>query len=48
MMDNLREKLMSMSPENVDYTKDDGLTDKERLISYAKQTFEIIYANCSV
>ena len=39
--------LMSMAPKNVDYTEDDGLTDKERLISYAKQTIEFIYANYS-
>ena len=39
--------LMSMSPDVVDYTKDDGLTDKERLISFAKQTFEFIYEDRS-
>lgn len=39
--------LMSMSPDVVDYTGDDGLTDKERLISFAKQTFEFIYNNRS-
>ena len=43
----INKTLMSMSPENIDYTKNDGLTDKERLISYAKQTFEFIYANYS-
>ena len=43
----INKTLMSMSPANVDYTKDDGLTDKERLISYAKQTFEFVYANYS-
>lgn len=39
--------LMSMSPSNIDYTKSDGLTDRERLISFAKQTFEFIYENNS-
>ena len=43
----INKTLMSMSPENIDYKKDDGLTDKERLISYAKQTFEFIYKNDS-
>lgn len=39
--------LMSMSPEKIDYTQSDGLTDKERLISFATQTFEFIYENYS-
>ena len=39
--------LLSMSPEMVDYAKEDGLTDQERLISFAKQTFEFIYENSS-
>ena len=43
----INKTLVSMSPENIDYKKDDGLTDKERLISYAKQTFEFIYKNDS-
>lgn len=43
----INKTLMSMSPEIVDYSKDDGLTEKERLTSYAKQTFEFIYANAS-
>ena len=43
----INKTLMSMSPENIDYTKDDGLTDKERLTSYAQQTFEFIYDNYS-
>ena len=41
----INKTIMSMSPEKIDYTKDDGLTDKERLISFARQTFEFIYAN---
>ena len=43
----INKTLMSMSPENIDYTKCDGLTDKERMISYAQQTFEFIYENYS-
>ena len=43
----INKTLMSMSPENIDYKKDDGLTDKERLTSFAKQTFEFIYKNDS-
>ena len=43
----INKTLVSMSPENIDYTKDDGLTDKERLTSFAKQTFEFIYKNDS-
>ena len=43
----INKTLLAMSPENIDYKKDDGLTDKERLISYAKQTFEFIYKNVS-
>ena len=39
--------LMSLSPEKIDYTQSDGLTDKERLISFATQTFEFIYENYS-
>ena len=39
--------LMSMSPDMIDYTKSDGMTDKERLISFAEQTFEFIYKNRS-
>ena len=39
--------LVSMSPEKIDYTQSDGLTDKERLISFATQTFEFIYENYS-
>ena len=43
----INKTLMSMSPENIDYSKDDGLTDKERLTSFAKQTFEFIFKNYS-
>lgn len=43
----INKTLMTMSPEKIDYAKDDGLTDQERLISFAKQTFEFIYENSS-
>ena len=43
----INKTLMSMTPENIDYSKDDGLTDKERLTSFAKQTFEFIFKNYS-
>jgi len=36
------------SPENNDYSAEDGLTDKQRLISYAHQTFEFLFENRSV
>lgn len=37
--------LMSFAPNKIDYTKDDGLTDKERLISFAQQTCDYLYEN---
>lgn len=40
--------IQRFSPENVDYGADDGLTDKERLISFAQQTFDFIHNNFSV
>lgn len=40
--------LMSFAPDKIDYGKDDGLTDKERLISFAQQTFEFLFANYSI
>ena len=43
----INKTLLSMSPEHIDYSKDDGLTDKERLTSFAKQTFEFIFKNYS-
>lgn len=39
--------LLSMAPSKINYAKTDGMTDKERLISFAKQTFEFIYENNS-
>lgn len=40
--------LMSFSPDKTDYSKDDGLTDKERLISFAQQTFDFLFANYAI
>lgn len=37
--------LMSFSPDKVDYSKEDGLTDKQRLTSFAQQTFEFLFVN---
>ena len=44
----ISEMLLSLSPEHVDYSADDGLSDRERLISYAIQTFDYIYMNPSI
>ena len=44
----INEMLLKLGPDNIDYKKEDGLTDKERLISFAKQTFDYIYANPSI
>ena len=43
----INKTLMSMSPEHIDYSKDDGLNDKERLTFFAQQTFEFIFKNYS-
>ena len=40
--------LMSFAPDKTDYSKDDGLTDKERLISFAQQTFDFLFANYAI
>lgn len=40
--------LMSVAPNNNVCTNDDGLTDKERLISFAQQTFDFLYANYAI
>ena len=44
----ISEMLLAFSPEHVDYMADDGLTNRERLISYARQTFDYIYMNPSI
>ena len=40
--------LMCFSPDKVDYNENDGLTDKERLISFARQTFDFLYSNQAI
>lgn len=40
--------LMSFAPDKIDYSKDDGLTDKERLIAFAQGTFDFLFANYAI
>lgn len=40
--------LMRFSPDKEDYSENDGLTDKERLISFAQQTFDFLYENYAI
>lgn len=40
--------LMQFAPNKTDYTQADGLTDKERLISFAQQTYDFLYANYAI
>ncbi len=40
--------LMGFAPDKKDYTEPDGLTDKQRLISFAQQTFDFLYANYAI
>ena len=40
--------LMCFAPDKKDYSEDDGLTDKERLISFAQQTFDFLYTNYAI
>lgn len=40
--------LMGFSPEKKDYTEPDGLTDKQRLISFAQQTFDFLFDNYAI
>ena len=44
----INEKLFGLAPDKVDYMADDGLSDLERLISFARQTFDYIYSNPSI
>lgn len=37
--------LMNFAPDKIDYTKDDGLSDKERLTAFAQQTYDFLFAN---
>ncbi len=40
--------LMNFAPDKKDYTELDGLTDKQRLISFAQQTFDFLFDNYSI
>lgn len=40
--------LMCFSPDKKDYFENDGLTDKERLISFAQQTSDFMYDNYAI
>ena len=40
--------LMNFAPDKIDYNQDDGLTDKERLISFAQQTYDFLFENFSI
>lgn len=44
----INEMLLSLAPDKMDYTLDDGLSDQERLILYARKTFDYIYSNPSI
>ena len=44
----INEMLSGLAPDKIDYTADDGLSDRERLILYARQTFDYIYSNPSI
>ena len=37
--------LMNFAPDKVDYSAKDGLTDKERLIFFARQTYDFLFEN---
>ncbi len=40
--------LMGFAPDKKDYTEPDGLTDKQRLISFARQTFDFLFDNYAI
>ncbi len=40
--------LMSFAPDKKDYTEPDGLTDKQRLTSFAQQTFDFLFDNYAI
>ena len=44
----INEVLMSFAPDKKDYTEPDGLTDKQRLISFAQQTFDFLFDNYAI
>ena len=44
----ISEMLNGLGPDRIDYQADDGLSDRERLILYARQTFDYLYSNPSI
>lgn len=40
--------LMGFAPDKKDYTEPDGLTDMQRLISFARQTFDFLFDNYAI
>lgn len=44
----INKMLAGFAPEITDFTKDDGLTDKARLISWASQTFDFLFENQAI
>lgn len=45
---NINTMLRGFSPEITDVTKEDGLSDQTRLISWASQTFDFLFENQAV
>lgn len=44
----INKMLMGFAPEITDFEEDDGLTDETRLISWASQTFDFLFANQAI
>lgn len=44
----INKMLVGFTPEMTDFTKADGLSDKERLISWASQTFDFLFENQAI
>ena len=40
--------LMSFAPDKRDYNEPDGLTDKQRIISFAQETFDFLFDNYAI
>lgn len=44
----IHQMLAGFTPDITDFTKDDGLSDKDRLLSWAIQTFDFLFENPAV
>lgn len=44
----INKMLVGFTPEIIDFTKADGLSDKARLISWASQTFDFLFENQAI